>query len=247
MLAHSVQQFGHTLYRLQRTVITHPKFRNTRSGAAFTLIEMVAVIAILATLMTAGINLLNGTGAQSRRAGTDMLSGMIEQARTRAITSRSNILLVIAEPGALPTQDERCRIGMFKVEDNWLENPAAITNAQLLKRWQTLNTGIVLLPGDGSEASGSIPLGVPNPLGNPNPLVSITYGGSKNLNVKAYVIGFNSRGSLTYPTGSTPIAIRIAEGGYRGGKASANKGPDNSVTESRLKIGRVTARPYQID
>ena len=46
--------------------------------AGFSLIEMVAVIAILVVLMTAGVSLLNGTGAQSRRAGTDMLSGLID-------------------------------------------------------------------------------------------------------------------------------------------------------------------------
>lgn len=205
---------------------------------------MVAVIAILATLMTAGVNLLNGTGAQSRRAGTDMLTGLIEQARTKAITSRANVLLVVAEPGDLPAQDERCRIGMFKVDDNWLENPTDITNAQLLNRWQTLNTGIVLLPGKSASESAT---NIPNPLDQDQ--VNITYGGTKKLKVKVHAIAFNPRGGLTYPTGSNPIVFRIAEGGYRGGQAKPNKtGPGgNSVTESLLKIGRVTARPYRID
>lgn len=212
--------------------------------AAFTLIEMVTVIAILATLMTAGVSLLNGTGAQSRKTGTDMLSGLIEQARTKAITTRSNVLLVVAEPAALPAQDERCRIGMFKVEDNWLENPTNIKNAQLLSRWQVLNTGIVLLPGDVDENS----VKVPNALSQDK--ITITYGGTKNLTVKVYAIGFNSRGGLSYPTGSTPVAFRIAEGGYRGPQRApkANeRGDEKTISENRLKIGRVTARPYQID
>lgn len=49
---------------------------------------MSVVIAILLILMTAGVSLMNGTGAQARRAGTDMLTGMIEQARTTAITTK---------------------------------------------------------------------------------------------------------------------------------------------------------------
>ena len=73
-----------------------------RGKAAFSLIEMVAVIAILVILMTAGVSLMNGTGSQSRKAGTDMLGGMIEQARTTAITSRSHVVLAVAEPGDLP-------------------------------------------------------------------------------------------------------------------------------------------------
>ena len=209
--------------------------------AAFSLIEMVAVIAILAVLMTAGVSLLNGTGAQSRRAGTDMLSGLIEQARTKAITSRTNVVLAIAEPGDLPSDDERCRVGIFTVE-NW---PATSTSPLALEgvltsRWQTLNTGIALIAGDVN--------GVDNPLDQPQ--VTITYGGVKNLSVKVHAIAFNSRGGLSYPYGSSPIAIRIAEGGYRGTpkKATPNlQGSDKVAAENRLKIGRVTARPYQTD
>lgn len=206
---------------------------------------MVTVIAILVTLMTAGVGLLSGTGAQSRKAGTDLLSGLIEQARTKAITSRSNVLLVVAEPGSLPSQDERCRIGMFKVADNWLDNPANVTSAELLSRWQTLNTGVVLLPDDVTENQKTFP----NPI-DPKNKISVTYGGTKNLKVNVYAIAFNSRGGLSYPVGSTGIALRIAEGGYRGtpAKATPNKrGTNKIISENRLKIGRVTGRPYQID
>jgi prepilin-type N-terminal cleavage/methylation domain-containing protein len=219
-------------------VISDRKYKSTNHAAAFSLIEMVAVIAILATLMTAGISLLSGTGIQSRKTGTDMLSGLIEQARTKAITSRSHVILAIAEPGDLPTQDERCRIGIFTV-DNWPDSPTSPLSlkAVLATRWQMLNTGIALIPGSVD--------GVTNPIDQPQ--VTMTYGGSKNLSVKVHAIAFNPRGGLAYPPGPA-IAFRIAEGGYRGGVATPNKrGDDKTITESRLKIGRVTGRPYQID
>lgn len=204
---------------------------------------MVAVIAILVTLLTAGVSLMSGSGAQSRKAGTDMLSGLIEQARTTAITSRSHILLAIAEPGDLPAGDERCRIGLFKVDEDW---PDASTTpvplkCTLLNRWQTLNTGIVLIPGEVD--------GVANPLDEKSE-ITLAYGGTKNLSIKVHVIAFNSRGGLHYPSGSKPVALRIAEGGYRGTplKPTPNeRGTQKSITENRLKIGRVTARPYRID
>ena len=63
---------------------------------------MVVVIAVLVMLMTAGVIFFSGTGSQSRKAGTDMLTAMIEQARTKAITSRSFVVLAVAEPGDLP-------------------------------------------------------------------------------------------------------------------------------------------------
>lgn len=209
---------------------------------------MVAVIAILVVLMTAGVSLLNGTGAQSRRAGTDMLSGLIEQARTKAITSRTNVVLAIAEPGDLPSDDERCRVGIFTVE-NWPATPTSplALEGVLTSRWQTLNTGIALIAGNVNGVDKDVN-GVDNPLDQPQ--VTITYGGVKNLSVKVHVIAFNSRGGLSYPNGSAPIAIRIAEGGYRGTpkKATPNlQGSDKVAAENRLKIGRVTARPYQTD
>jgi hypothetical protein len=193
---------------------------------------MAAVIAILGTLMTAGVSLLSGTGAQSRKAGTEILTGLIEQARITAITSRSHVVLAIAEPGDLPAGDERCRLGLFKVGE-WSDSPSAppALAGVLLKRWQTLETGIVLAGGDVD--------GVNNPLDGDQ--VTIRYGGA---GVTVHIIAFNPRGGLHYPPGSAPVAIRIAEGHYRGGKAVSNP---RGGSECRLKIGRVTARPYRID
>ena len=208
----------------------------SRRLRGFSLIEMVAVIAILVTLMTAGVSLLSGTGAQSRKAGTDLLSGLIEQARTRAITSRSKVLLAIAEPGTLPAGDERCRIGMFRVDESTASPP--VTTYVLLNRWQTLNTGIVLLPDKDSPTNALNTKKIP-----------LTYrAGNKDLTINVYAITFNSRGGLAFPEGSTPIELRIAEGVYRNGEPQPNKHADQSkIPENRLKIGRVTARPYRID
>jgi len=208
----------------------------SRRQRGFSLIEMVAVIAILVTLMTAGITLLSGTGAQSRKAGTDLISGLIEQARTRAITSRSKILLAIAEPGDLPGGDERCRIGMFRIDESTASPP--VTTYVLLNRWQTLNTGIVLLPDPNSPTNAMN-----------SPQIPVTYrAGNRDLTINVHAIVFTSRGGLAYPEGSTPIELRIAEGGYRGGEPKPNRPADQTkIPENRLKIGRVTARPYRID
>ncbi len=80
-----------------------------------------------------------------------------------------------------------------------------------MNRWQTLNTGVVLI-GDAVD-------GVPNPIDQSK--VTINYGGSKNLSIKVHAIAFNPRGGLHFPAGSTQIVFRIAEGGYRGGIAKS--------------------------
>jgi len=219
------------------------KGRLKRHPRAFSLIEMSVVIAILLILMTAGISLMNGTGAQARRAGTDMLTGMIEQARTTAITSRSNVILAIAEPGDLPATDERCRIGLFKVlgEKDWPSNTSAPIKAVLLNRWRILETGVALI---GEDVEG-----LHNPIGKTSDEISIEYGPSNRpLTIKVNAIAFNPRGGLVHPMGSIPVVFRIAEGGYRSGGPKPNiRAGAAGPSENRLKIGRVTARPYRID
>ena len=205
--------------------------------SAFSLIEMVAVVAVLAILLTAGVSLMRGTGAQARLAGTDMLAGMIEQARTSAITTRSYVILAVAEPGDLPAGDERCRLGLFKVE-TWPDSTSEAVEAVLMTRWRTLENGIALIGGDND--------GVPNPLNGPQ--LTLSYGAPKALRVNVHCLVFNSRGGLHLPAGSVPVAFRIAEGSYRDGKATPYlSGGGTAVIENRLKIGRVIARPYRID
>ncbi len=207
---------------------------------------MAAVIAILVALITAGVTLLNGTSNQSRRAGTDLLSGLIEQARTTAIMTRSFIVLAIAEPGDLPNTDERCHLGLFKLDaETWPEdtNSPLSIHATMLRRWQTLNTGIVLL---GTQSGDKNSKQIPNPIDEEE--IVILCGGTKNLSVKVHVIVFNPHGGLHLPIGSTPVVLRVAEGGYRNGEATPNmRDEQKNPTENRLRVGRVAARSYQID
>jgi prepilin-type N-terminal cleavage/methylation domain-containing protein len=219
-------------------VIFPPQWHPARGRRAFTLVEIVVVIAVIVILLVAGVGLLGGTGAQARRAGADMLSGMIEQARTSAITTRSYVVLAVAEPGDLPTGDDRGRIGLFKVE-TWPDNDTDPLPAVLMSRWRMFENGVVLIGGDVE--------GIENPLDQPE--LKISYGsGSKARTIEVHGIAFNPRGGLHFPRGSTPVAMRIAEGGYRNGKATPNRrGDSQTISENRLKIGRVTARPFRID
>jgi prepilin-type N-terminal cleavage/methylation domain-containing protein len=201
---------------------------------AFSLLELVVVIAITSVLLVAGINIIGSTGPQSRRAATDTLSGLVEQARTLAITSRSTVVLAIAEPGDLPDPDRQCRIGLFKALD-WPANSTAL-EAEMVRRWDVLPTGVVLA---GGEAEG-----LRNPL-DLEPLTIRFGSGDQPQSGTFRAIAFNARGGLLWPEGSDPVILRVAEGTYRDGRAAPNVRDGGVISENRLKIGRVVARPYR--
>lgn len=208
-----------------------------RRAPAFSLIEMVAVMGVLVMLSVAGVSLLHGTGSQSRKAGIDMLAGVIEQARAAAITSRSYVVLAVAEPGDLPTGDECCRLGMFRVE-TWPDAITDTVNGVLMTRWRSFDTGIALIGGNVD--------GVDNLMDRTKLTISSGTAMPRILTVHALV--FNARGGLHYPPGSLPVVMRLAEGCYRGGKATPyRRGEAAGISESRLKIGRVTSHSYRSD
>ena len=212
-----------------------PRTNRSDSDKAFTLIEMVTVIAVLSILLMAGVSILGGTAAQARKAATDLLAGMVEQARTSAITTRSEIILAIAEPGDLPGSDERCRLALFQIE-SWPESGDGPIKARLMNRWRSLDTGVVLL---GGEVDG-----LANPLDSRQR--KIQFGPDHSKEVEIHLLVFHSRGGLRIPEGSTPVALRIAEGAYRNGVASPNRrGDAATIAENQLRIGRVTARAFR--
>ncbi len=209
--------------------------REIARAAAFTLIEMVVVVAVISILLTAGIRLLGNTGAQSRRVAVDQVLAAVEQARTTAISSRTTIFLALAEPGDLPVEDSRCRIGLFRVPE-W-EPGAGRLDAILLRRWEALPAGLVLIGGNAGALR--------NPLDQPE--LTIRYGEDGHAaEGRFHGIAFHPRGGLSWPEGSDPMVLRIAEGAYRSGAPVAvRRGGKDLIAEDQLKIGRVIARPYR--
>jgi len=194
-------------------------------------------MAVIALLLTVGIHALGGTEGQARQVATTTVVGLLEQARTTAITSHCVVVLAVAEPGEHSSNDNRCRLGLFKIQ-KWPTEPAALDGIPV-SHWQSLPVGVVILPGSVS--------GLRNPLDEP--AITIRYlEANQATSARIYLLAFSPRGSLLWPSGADPLALRIAEGAYRNGQPTPNTwGRSGGIAESHLQIGRITARPYQFD
>jgi prepilin-type N-terminal cleavage/methylation domain-containing protein len=224
----------------QKQKVTKHAMRYVRASfhrGGFSLVEMVVVMAILVILIGFAATHLSGGAEKARRAATDQVIGMIEQARNTALVSRSTVMLAIAEPGSLPANDDKCVVGLLRVEGDWDPMSLEPVSGTLLGRWKPLETGVIFMGG----AMGSLT----NPLDAPE--VPIRYTTRRTIEAEVRGIIFNARGRLIHPVGPAPAVLRIAEGGYpRGVPTPMRRGADQRVSDTWLKIGRVTGRAYEV-
>jgi len=215
------------------TIQRHPG----RGNPAFSLIEMMAVMAVTVILLAAGLEHILGSANHPNKADTDMLAGLIEQARITAITSRSCVVLALAEPADLPARDPRCHLGIFKLDgmpDSLTDQPKAV----MMGRWHPMEPGIALIGGKGDD--------VGNPMDAEK--LTLTCDVPRHLTVNVHAIAFNPCGKLIYPPGTAPVTVRAAASVYQAGKAvPIRSNPSGPTAGILMKIGRVSARPYRID
>lgn len=172
---------------------------------AFSLVEMLVVIAIAGALLAMGLTLSGKSGDRARRNASEQLAGLVEQARTAAITRRTTVVLAIAPPDA---EHEATRIGLFEVDG--APRSGQSLDGQLIQRWTRLPDGVGFIKGQIE--------GLANPL-DTEPLELRWQEGRQLATVHA--LGFTPRGGLAWPAGSTPVALSLGSGALRIGRAVA--------------------------
>jgi len=203
----------------------------------FTLVEMVVVIAIMVILLGITAMYMSGGTEKARRAATDQVVGMVEQARNTALVSRSPVMLAIAEPGSLPTHQDKCVLGILRLEEDWDPQASGPVPAKLLGRWRPVETGVIFLDGEMVNLINPIDL----------PKLTIRYTTNRTIEADVQGVAFNARGRLIHPVGSAAGVLRLADGAYPGGVATPKRrGADQRISDTWLKIGRITGRAYEV-
>lgn len=229
----------------------HPAARSPRRRA-FTLIEMMVVLVIVAIVLGIAIpSFVNLTSGSSVRAGTRLVSAQIRLTRQHAISQRRHVALLFPTTLAgLP--DELCYVAM---------KPAYVTNTAPFEfvewvegaRWLHIPRGAVIAEVD--EHKG-ITDGSGNWVQNPNDNSPVTVGIDRDdmtdlhdgvsggaVNVRALI--FSPTGRVRGIPGGTAANVTVAQITYSGGNwIPRNPGDSGTATWATPNQFNIEINPF---
>jgi len=209
-----------------------PSTPNALRAAAFSLVELLAVVGIVAILSVAAVPVMRGLGgSQSSRATAQILVSALEQARTAAILSGTNAYLALPDGTFTATNYRNCSYAILRNTvdldgdslDDFQTNTAAPSPPEvgwiLLSKWERL-------PGDLLFSSNLLTTQLTNRI---SPGVTMPGGGVAGA---LPAIGFTPGGGLVEPSGTAGLLF-----------ASSNKVVDGkAAVADQIEISEYSGR-----
>jgi len=200
------------------------------SGRAFSLVELLAVVGIIAMLSVAAVPVMRGLGgSQSSRATAQILVSALEQARTAAILSGTNAYLALPDGTFTATNYRNCSYAILRNTvdldgdglDDFQTNTAAPSPPEvgwiLLSKWERLPGDLLFSSNRLTSLTNRISPAVPSPGGGVAgalPAIGFTPGGG--LTDASGTAGLLFAPSNKVAAGKAAVADRIEISFYSG-------------------------------
>ena len=206
------------------------------SLSAFSLVELLAVIAIMAILLAAAVPIFADPSNSARQASREIIKAHLQRARAHAIASGSSTAItipVLSTGGELGGR----AISLFEVVKNGAGYEPAKDEAgseKLLQRWETL-------PGSFHFMPASL-------ISSPKTIVDATetlLTNHKGKAVTCHLIVFAPNGQIVLPSSATNIAIARAT--RRGNSLALTQKSNGSPVFDLLQVNRLTGRTRFIE
>lgn len=212
--------------------------RHCSSSNAFTLLELMVVIGIIAIMLVALIPAVNSlTKSSGRKAAISSLLGAAEQARANAIkTGRATYLVFPTFTGGTAATRERYHYRAFGIFE---DDPGGTGTPKQLTNWNTLPTGVTVRAKTG--APGSL-TDLPD-AASLTPAATFTFTPEPNATAVFYCIKFSSNGEVESPANN--VTLTVIEGHVNGTTEVVTSAKDLSgepAARDSLRIAHLTGR-----
>ncbi len=212
-----------------------PKNAN-RSSSAFSLVELLAVITMMAILLAVAVPIFADPSNSARQASREIIKAHLQRARSHAIASGSPTAIaipVLATGGELGGR----AISLFEVVKNGAVYEPAKDEAgseKLLQRWETLPGNFHFMPSSLISSPKTI-------VDAPETLLT----NYKGKAVTCHLIVFAPNGQIVLPSSATNIAIARAT--RRGNSLALTQKSKGSPVYDLLLVNRLTGRTRFIE
>jgi len=210
--------------------------RRNRAHPAFTLVELLAVIAITVVLMAVTAGMFSNSSNQARQASRDIIKAQLQQARAHAIASgtATAVVIPVLETGRELGGRAIASFEVAKSGDRYLPATDANGNERLLQRWETLPGNFHFIP------ASLIAAGSPTILDAADTLETNAQGGP----VTCHFIVFAPNGQIVVPASAVNIAI--AKAGRRDGNLVLTERTGGKPVYEFLQVNRLSGRTRSI-
>ena len=208
---------------------------------AFTLIEMLVVMAIMVLALTALIPAVTSLSKSSgRQAATNNLIAAIEQARAEAIKSGQPTYVVFPTfTSAAQSTLDRYNYRSYAIFEDDAANPGSVKQ---LTGWKSLPTGTALRSAGTAALSNLAPTASPAPSQTP----TFSFTPDTGTTPLYQYLKFNSNGEVEAPAPPANVLLGIFEG-YAVSNGSevvtgAKDGNGNPLAAEYVSVSRITGR-----
>jgi prepilin-type N-terminal cleavage/methylation domain-containing protein len=204
---------------------------------AFTLLELLVVMAIIAILLVALIPAIGISKSSGRKGAVSNLLGALEQARAEAIKSGQATYVVFPtfSAGTSQTTVDRYNYKSFAIFE---DDPANPTIPKQLTKWQTLPTGIAI------RASGTSPLSnLAAPTALTPSIASFPFTPDSSATPAYHCLKYSANGEIEAPASN--VTLVVFEGYVNGNTeviTSAKDAAGDPAARESITIAHLTGR-----
>ncbi len=223
-----------------------PQTQRPETEPAFSLVELLAVMAIISVLLVAAVPIFSNSSNTARLASREIITAHLQQARAHAIASGTATAIVVPEISASTDLGARS-VSLFEVEKDETGNykPAKEQDASgnptpedaQLQRWEKL-------PGNFHFLTAALVSSGKATLMDTTDRLATNY---KGRAISGHFIVFGPSGQIVRPIAGTPIRIAIAQA-TRSGESLAltQRGGSRPVFEL-FEVNRLTGRTREVE